>query len=151
MMIRWCILVFLSPKGRSTRPARGSGRPFSEVGPLLNLAHGSKQVDPKRKMVKRITNLSILAGLYFGYASVGDGCWLQSFRFRNKGTWKLQLGCSVDQNKGNLQLYFGYASVGDGCWLQSFRLPLLPFLLINLLLPLLPLHSFRLQLYLLFY
>jgi len=41
------------------RPARGSGRPFSEVGPLLNLAHGSKRVDPKRKRVKRITNLSI--------------------------------------------------------------------------------------------
>jgi len=33
----------------------------------------------------------------------------------NKGNGKLQLGCSVDQNKGNLQLYFGYASVGDGC------------------------------------
>ena len=46
------------------RPARGSGRPFSEVGPLLNLAHGSKRVDPKRKKVKRITNLSIRGAPY---------------------------------------------------------------------------------------
>jgi hypothetical protein len=34
-------------------PAKGSGRPISEVAPLLCTTHGSKRVDPRKKRIER--------------------------------------------------------------------------------------------------